>query len=110
MVGGVSTNNWRVAGFTGVLLTILVFVMYTFAVQYARRHAFRAFWITHNMWSILFILMVLHGAGRLVQPPFFQYFAIGPVFLFVVDRLVSISRMKVEIPVVRADLLPSGEE
>ena len=100
--------RFSVAGLTGVLLTILMFIIYTFAVQYARRYAFRAFWITHNTWPILFILMLLHGAGRLVQVPFFPYYAMGPVFLFVVDKLVSINRTKVEIPVLKADLLPSG--
>ena len=57
----------------------------------------------------LWLLMVLHGAGRLVQPPFFHYFFLGPFILFTLDKLVSISRKKVEIAVVSAELLPSGE-
>ena len=48
--------------------------------------------------------------GRLVQPPFMHYFLLGPAVLFTIDKLISMSRKKVEIPVIRAELLPSGKE
>ena len=38
-----------------------------------------------------------------------HYFFLGPGILFVLDKLISISRRKVEIQVVKAELLPSGE-
>ena len=38
-----------------------------------------------------------------------HYFFLGPGLLFVLDKLVSISRRKVEIQVVKAELLPSGQ-
>ena len=41
--------------------------MYVFAQQYARRTAFRWFWFTHHLYIPLYALMILHGAGRLVQ-------------------------------------------
>ena len=97
------------SGLTGVLLTIQLFMIYIFATQYARRHSFRSFWITHNSYIIFFALMFLHGIGRLVQPPFSHYFMLGPIIVFAVDQLISVSRKKVEITVVRAELLPSGE-
>lgn len=53
-------------------------------------------------------MQILHGAGRLVQPPIFHYFFLGPMLLFLGDQLISISRKKVELPVVKAELLPSG--
>ena len=56
-----------ITGFTGVLATLVVFVMYVFAQQYARRATFRGFWLTHHLYIILYILMFMHGAGRLVQ-------------------------------------------
>ena len=96
-------------GLTGVGLTIQFFMIYVFAMPYARRHAFRAFWFTHLSYPIFFIQMILHGAGRLIQPPFFYYFFLGPLLLFAADQLVSISRRKVEITVVKAELLPSGQ-
>ncbi|XP_030832129.1 dual oxidase 1 isoform X2 [Strongylocentrotus purpuratus] len=96
-----------ITGFTGILLVMVCTVIYTFAFQYARRRVFNLFWFTHNMWIIYFILMFLHGSGRLVQPPFTHYFALGPIVLFTLDKLVSISRKKAEIAVTRAELLPS---
>ncbi|XP_013378732.1 dual oxidase 2-like isoform X2 [Lingula anatina] len=96
-----------ITGFTGVLLTLLVILMYVFATQYSRRHCFQAFWITHNMFYLLYILMVMHGAGRLVQPGFTHYFILGPLILFALDKLVSVSRNKVEIAVLKAEALPS---
>jgi len=84
-------------------------MIYIFGTQYARRNAYRAFWITHNTYPLFFILMILHGAGRLGQAPFLYYFLLGPVVLFAIDQLISVSRYKVEISVVNAELLPSGE-
>ena len=97
------------AGITGVGLTIQFFMIYVFAMPYARRHAFRAFWITHLTYPLFYIQTILHGAGRLIQPPFFYYFFLGPLLLFVADQLISVSRRKIEITVIKAELLPSGE-
>ncbi|XP_071487821.1 dual oxidase 2-like [Diadema antillarum] len=96
-----------ITGFTGILCVMVCAVMYTFAFSYARRRVFNLFWFTHNLWVIYFILMFLHGSGRLVQPPFMHYFSLGPLVLFTLDKLVSISRKKAEIAVVRAENLPS---
>ncbi|KAH6937564.1 hypothetical protein HPB50_001717 [Hyalomma asiaticum] len=79
----------------------------TAKVPLLRRHVFNAFWNTHNLYPAFYILMVLHGLGRLVQPPIFYYFFLGPLVLYVLDRLVSLSRKKVEISVIRAEHLPS---
>ncbi|XP_070541735.1 dual oxidase 2-like isoform X2 [Ptychodera flava] len=96
-----------ITGLTGVALLLIVVVMYIFATQYARRHVFTWFWNTHQLYVLLYILMVLHGSGRLVQFPIFHTYFIGPVVLFTFDKLISISRKKAEIAVMRAELLPS---
>jgi len=91
-----------------MLLTLQFFLIFIFSIQYARRHAFRAFWIVHLSYPIYFILMLLHGAGRMIQPAFTYYFVLAPFILFAIDQLISVSRSKIEIPVVNAKLLPSG--
>jgi len=91
-----------------MLLTLQFFLIFIFSIQYARRHTFRAFWIIHLSYPIYFILMLLHGAGRMIQAPFTYYFVLGPFILFTIDQLISVSRRKIEIPVVNAKLLPSG--
>ncbi|XP_067938007.1 dual oxidase 2-like [Watersipora subatra] len=96
-----------ITGVTGVVLTLIIIVMYVFAQQYARRNVFRAFWLTHQMFYLVFILMILHGAGILVQAPLFWAFFIGPLTVFVLDKLISLSRNKTEISITKAELLPS---
>lgn len=96
-----------ITGLTGVFLLMLLGIMYVFAIPYARRHVFNAFWNTHNLYPAFYIFMVLHGLGRLVQSPLLYYFLLGPLVLFIIDRLVSLSRKKVEISVIKAEHLPS---
>uniref|UniRef100_H2Z322 NAD(P)H oxidase (H2O2-forming) n=1 Tax=Ciona savignyi TaxID=51511 RepID=H2Z322_CIOSA len=99
---------WQtITGITGVLLTLVVIVMYTFASDYSRRRVFQWFWWTHNLGYICYFFMVLHGSGFLVQDPFFYYFFLGPAILYTLDKLYSLSRSKCEISVVYAELLPS---
>ena len=51
---------------------------------------------------------MIHGSFALLQEPRFYIYLIPPALLFLLDKLISLSRKKVEIPVVRAELLPSG--
>lgn len=96
-----------ITGITGILATIFVIIIYVFAMPYARAHAFKAFRITHSFYIILYILMILHGSGRLVQPPLFQWYFIPPMIIFIIDKLISLSRNNIEITVKKAELLPS---
>lgn len=100
---------WQtITGFTGVILTLLWSLIYIFAQNIVRSKLYNWFWYTHNLYPLFFIFMILHGTGRLIQEPFFQYFFLGPVILFTIDSLISISRKKIEIPVIRAEILPSS--
>ncbi|XP_053406292.1 dual oxidase 2-like [Mercenaria mercenaria] len=96
-----------ITGITGIVLTVIVIVMYVFAMPYARRHLFSAFWFTHSFYIFLYIFLILHGSGRLVQAPLTQNYLIGPLVIYVFDKLISFSRKKVEISVQKAELLPS---
>lgn len=82
-------------GVTGFLLVLVVATMYIFALPIARQYLYFVFWKTHQLYVVLYILLVLHGSGRLVQLPIFQWFFIGPAVLYTVDRLISLSRRKV---------------
>ena len=94
-------------GFSAFILTLVTVVIYVFAVQYARRYTYRAFWVTHHFYVVFYILMFLHGSGRLVQDPLFGWFFIGPGIVFALDQLISVGRSKQEVSVVRSDILPS---
>ncbi|KAI3371209.1 hypothetical protein L3Q82_023837 [Scortum barcoo] len=97
-----------VPGMTGVLLLFTFAFMYVFASHYFRRISFRGFWITHYLYVVVYTLTVIHGSFALIQEPRFYIYLIPPALLFLLDKLISLSRKKLEIPVVRAELLPSG--
>ncbi|XP_076465634.1 dual oxidase 2-like isoform X2 [Babylonia areolata] len=97
-----------ITGLSGIFLTVMVIVMYVFALPFSRRYLFKAFWRTHKLYMVIYFGLTIHGAGRLVQDPLWGYFFLGPVIVFVLDKLVSVSRNKVEINVTSATLLPSG--
>ena len=94
-------------GFSAFILTLVTVVIFVFATQYARRYTYQAFWVTHHFYIAFYILMFLHGSGRLVQDPLFGNFFLGPVIVYTIDQIVSVSRRKQELSVIRADILPS---
>ncbi|NXD28302.1 DUOX2 oxidase, partial [Spelaeornis formosus] len=97
-----------IPGMTGVLLLVVLAVMYVFATHHFRRVSFQGFWITHHLYVLLYILVIIHGSYALIQHPRFYIFFIIPALIYSVDKLHSLSRKKVEISVVKAELLPSG--
>uniref|UniRef100_A0A8C2VE92 NAD(P)H oxidase (H2O2-forming) n=1 Tax=Chinchilla lanigera TaxID=34839 RepID=A0A8C2VE92_CHILA len=97
-----------VPGMSGVLLLLVLAVMYVFASHYFRRRSFRGFWLTHHLYVALYALLIIHGSFALIQLPSFHIYFMPPVIIYAGDKLVSLSRKKVEIGVVKAELLPSG--
>lgn len=96
-----------VLGVTSILLVIVGAAMYVFAIPVARRYIYNIFWGTHQLYILFYILIILHGSGRLVQAPLFHFYFLGPACLYIVDKLISAARNNVEISVVNAELLPS---
>ena len=79
-----------------------------FATQFSRRLIFNAFWLSHKLIVIMYVLAILHGASMVVQKPMFFVYFIGPALLFTIDKMVSLSRKGVEIAIIRAENLASG--
>lgn len=103
-------NFWffgNVTGFTGLLLVIVICIIYVFATQTARRLVFNAFWLSHKLVAILYVLTILHGASMIVQKPMFYLYFVGPAIIFTVDKMISLSRKRMEISIVRAENLAS---
>ncbi|XP_078488222.1 dual oxidase 2 isoform X1 [Ciona intestinalis] len=97
-----------ITGLTGLLLLLTISIIYVFAMQYSRRFCFRAFWITHHLYTVLYILTILHGSLGIVQAPVFHFYLVVPVVIFLIDKMITISRSKVQITVIKAEALPSG--
>ncbi|XP_067829735.1 dual oxidase 2-like [Heptranchias perlo] len=98
----------NITGMTGVLLLFVFSILHVFALHYFRRISFRAFWVSHHLYIAIYILLILHGSAALLQPQRFHVYFIIPTLIFVGDKFVSYSRKKIEIAVVKAELLPSG--
>ncbi|XP_048472995.1 dual oxidase 1-like [Rhincodon typus] len=98
----------NITGMTGVLLLFFFSILHIFALHYFRRISFRAFWVSHHLYIAIYILILLHGSAALLQPQRFHVYFIIPTLIFVGDKFISYSRKKIEIPVVKAELLPSG--
>lgn len=103
-------NFWffgNMTGFTGVLLVIIICIVYVFATQFSRRLIFNAFWMSHKLIVIMYMLTILHGASMVVQKPMFFIYFVGPALLFTIDKMVSLSRKGMEIAIIRAENLAS---
>lgn len=97
----------NVTGFTGILLVLIICIIYVFATQTARRLIFNAFWLSHKLIVVMYVLTILHGAFMIVQKPAFYLYFVGPAILFTIDKMVSLSRKRIEISIVRAENLAS---
>ena len=70
------------------------------------------FYESSNSFWFFFVFIqqtIIHGSYALIQEPRFYIYLLPPALLFLLDKLISLSRKKLEIPVVRAELLPSGD-
>ncbi|KAI0214789.1 Dual oxidase 2, partial [Lamellibrachia satsuma] len=94
-------------GATGVLLIAVICIMYIFAQPIVRAYIFNAFWVSHKLFYLLYVLILLHGCVRLFQEPNFSYYFAGPAILFTLDKIVSLSRRKRELTILRMKQLPS---
>uniref|UniRef100_A0A8B9Y5Q6 NAD(P)H oxidase (H2O2-forming) n=1 Tax=Bos mutus grunniens TaxID=30521 RepID=A0A8B9Y5Q6_BOSMU len=86
-----------VPGLTGVMLLLILAIMYIFASRHFRRCSFRGFWLTHHLYILLYVLLIIHGSFALIQLPRFHIFFLVPALIYVGDKLVSLSRKKVEV-------------
>jgi dual oxidase len=95
-------------GITGYILALLAIALAVFALKKFRTHFFFAFTIIHQITAFSIItLTLIHGWAQLVQNPLFHTFLIGPLFLYSVDKLISLSILKTPLRVVKAEWLPS---
>ncbi|XP_076296274.1 dual oxidase 1-like isoform X2 [Lasioglossum baleicum] len=97
-----------ITGLSGILLTIVTAFIYLCTLSNIRRALYNWFSLTHSLYPVFYVLIILHGAGRLVQEPHFYYFFLSPLSLFIFDKIITVTRKIIEIPILKADILPSG--
>lgn len=86
-------------GITGIILTLITAIIYTFAHKIAREKLYKIFWFSHSFYPLFYIFLLLHGSGMLIQEPFTYYFLLGPIIIFTIDQIMSLSRKKIEFVV-----------
>ena len=95
-LSGVPTYSWLVfksiPGYTGIPLMILMPIMVFTAMEKVRRKNFEAFWYTHHLYFIIYILLAIHGAQELAAPHIFHYFFAVPGLIFFFEKFSKLYR------------------
>eukprot|EP01137_Pigoraptor_chileana_P024879 Opistho-2@93528 len=115
-----------VAGATGQILLIVMFLMYSSSMEIIRHSFFEVFWFTHHLFVVFFILLCVHGAGGLIKAgtnctdyndmttctykgggPKYWMWVVGPLGLYVLERSVRFWRSQQETIVSKVIQHPS---
>eukprot|EP01129_Flabellula_baltica_P008710 TRINITY_DN3494_c0_g1_i1.p1 TRINITY_DN3494_c0_g1~~TRINITY_DN3494_c0_g1_i1.p1 ORF type:complete len:532 (-),score=96.35 TRINITY_DN3494_c0_g1_i1:27-1622(-) len=75
-------------GWTGQIVTLVMVLMYSSAVEAVRRPMFEAFWFTHHLFIVYYALLCIHGAAALLESPTFWIWFILPGVLYMIERMV----------------------
>jgi len=67
-------------------------MIFIFSQLRIREGAHRAFELVHFLTYVVYILTVLHGSLGLIQRPEFYWYILGPAILYVLDKIISLSR------------------
>ncbi|WKX98615.1 hypothetical protein Q1695_013921 [Nippostrongylus brasiliensis] len=105
-----SISYWfygTITGLTGILLVAVMSIIYVFALPCFMKRAYHAFRLTHLLNVAFYALTVLHGLPKLLDSPKFWYYAIGPVIIFVIDRIMGMRQEYKKLKILNAELLPS---
>ncbi|XP_037368987.1 cytochrome b-245 heavy chain, partial [Talpa occidentalis] len=65
--GGLYVAVTRVAGITGIIITLCLILIITSSTKTIRRSYFEVFWYTHHLFVIFYIGLVIHGIERIVR-------------------------------------------
>ena len=94
-------------GLTGIGLYIIVCFIFIFAHPRIRKRAFNFFWMTHQLYVLLYVLSILHGLARLTGPPRFWIFFIFPGIVYTIDKVATLRTRYMKLDILETELLPS---
>ncbi|XP_076336211.1 dual oxidase 2-like isoform X3 [Tachypleus tridentatus] len=96
-----------ITGITGVLLILVLLPIYLFTTKYACYCHPDFFWSSRSLYVLVYILLNLHGLGRVFENPAFYCFFLLPCILFILNTLINITRKITEVFVIHAKPLSS---
>eukprot|EP00005_Dracoamoeba_jomungandri_P010508 CAMPEP_0174263720 /NCGR_PEP_ID=MMETSP0439-20130205/19797_1 /TAXON_ID=0 /ORGANISM="Stereomyxa ramosa, Strain Chinc5" /LENGTH=552 /DNA_ID=CAMNT_0015349225 /DNA_START=18 /DNA_END=1676 /DNA_ORIENTATION=+ len=76
-----------IPGITGHLALILMIFFYSTAVGSVRRPFFEAFWYAHHLFIPFYLLLCIHGAAMILEPPTFVCWIIAPIIAYFIERI-----------------------
>ncbi|KAK6036055.1 ferric reductase like transmembrane component [Cooperia oncophora] len=105
-----SISYWfygTITGLTGILLVAVMSIIYVFALPCFMKRAYHAFRLTHLLNVAFYALTVLHGLAETARFSGIWYYAIGPVVIFIIDRIMGMRQEYKKLKILNAELLPS---
>uniref|UniRef100_A0AC35U9C9 NAD(P)H oxidase (H2O2-forming) n=1 Tax=Rhabditophanes sp. KR3021 TaxID=114890 RepID=A0AC35U9C9_9BILA len=105
-----SISYWffgTITGLTGILIVIFMCIIYIFAIPSFMRQNYNAFRFTHWLNIIFYALTLLHGLPKLLDKPSFWYKVLGPLILFIIDKIIGMRQQYKQLRIIEAALLPS---
>jgi len=94
-------------GASGHLLFIIMAFMYSSAIVSIRRPYFEAFWYTHHLFILFYILLIFHGFPGVLEAPTAWAWVIGPILFYMIERGTRIYRGNEDTVLVMAVMHPS---
>lgn len=77
-----------VFGSTGLALCGLLFLLAVGSLPVVRRRCFETFYVTHHAAPVFALLLLVHGAGSVLQPPVAALWIAPPLAVVLVERLL----------------------
>jgi len=96
-----------ITGLTGLALYCIMVIIFTFSYTPVRKQAFKFFWMTHQLYILLYFLNLIHGLARITQEPKFWIFVVGPGIIYTLDTVISLRRSYMQLDILETKLLPS---
>eukprot|EP01117_Protostelium_nocturnum_P001987 TRINITY_DN12638_c0_g1_i1.p1 TRINITY_DN12638_c0_g1~~TRINITY_DN12638_c0_g1_i1.p1 ORF type:complete len:681 (+),score=210.59 TRINITY_DN12638_c0_g1_i1:139-2181(+) len=81
-----------IPGSTGHVILFAMVLMFTTAVKSVRGPMFNLFWYLHHFFIVYIVVTSFHGFAAALEPPTFWYWIVGPVFLYIIERIIRLVR------------------
>merc|ERR1719430_2918061 len=94
-------------GLTGIVLYCTTIIIFIFSLPAVRKKAYKFFWLSHQLYVLIYFLSLVHGLARITQAPKFWMFFIFPGIVFMFDKVISLRRSYMELDILETELLPS---
>ncbi|PON81189.1 Respiratory burst oxidase [Trema orientale] len=118
-------NYWwfmkGIEGWTGIVMVVLMAIAFTLAQRSLRRNmlnlpkflerliGFNAFWYSHHLFVIVYVLFVIHGYYLYLSKKWYKKTIIVPIFFYTCERLLRLFRSEYQrVEILKVALYPGN--